>query len=103
MATPRSLSLQRDKSQNGIPLLPAQQAPATPSPWVTTVTDTEKWQAPRNTPSLWSRLAVDWWTWELVAASLSLATVAAICDVLIAYDQKPVPRLPHDITVCFYK
>ena len=57
-------------------------------------------QGPRSLrkPPLVSRLN-DWWLWEIASAALSLAAVASICGVLIAYDQKPAPKLPHGITV----
>ena len=48
---------------------------------------------------LWSRLVADWWVLEIAAAVVSLAAIASIFGVLMAYDDKPVPPLAHGITV----
>lgn len=48
---------------------------------------------------LWSRLIADWWILELAAALVSLAALASVFGVLMAYDQKPVPSLDKGITV----
>lgn len=50
-------------------------------------------------PRWWSRLAADFWILELIAGFVSLATIASIIGVLLAYDQKPVPPLMKGITV----
>ena len=50
--------------------------------------------------SFWSCLISDWWIFELAARFLSLAAMASIFGVLMAYDRKPVPPLASGITVC---
>jgi|SRR5947209_7469470 len=52
-------------------------------------------------PSFWLRLVLDTWTWEIGSAFLSLASLASIVGVLVAYDQKAAPTLPKGITVGF--
>lgn len=48
---------------------------------------------------LWSRLASDTWTIELLAAFVSCASIVSIVGILGTYDQKPLPELTTGITV----
>jgi hypothetical protein len=49
--------------------------------------------------SRWTQLSTETWFWELCGTLVSLIGVASICGVLLAYDDKAAPRLPHHITV----
>lgn len=65
-----------------------------PAKFLTVTKDkASKTQEDLNTRSL------DTWTVEINAASFSLACFAAICGVLIAYDQIPSPDLRYGLTL----
>lgn len=50
-------------------------------------------------PSTWSSLTTDRWLWEAGGIFVSLAGIASIRGLLIAYDNEPAPELPYGITV----
>lgn len=47
----------------------------------------------------WSRLATDWWIWELFAMISSLISFVAIVLVLRLHEGRPVPDWPFSITI----
>jgi hypothetical protein len=47
----------------------------------------------------WTRISLDNWTWEMLAACLCVCLVGAIVGLLSGYDEKSVPELPEGITV----
>lgn len=47
----------------------------------------------------WSRLATDWWIWELSAMLSSLISLVAIVLVLRLHEGRPVPDWPFSITI----
>lgn len=49
--------------------------------------------------SRWTRISTEPWFWELHGILVSLVGVSSICGVLLAYGDKPAPRLPHHIAV----
>ena len=52
-----------------------------------------------SAPSRFTRLMLDGWFWESLAALLSLATTFAIVIVLSQYQGKPVPHFSYGVTV----
>jgi hypothetical protein len=47
----------------------------------------------------YAHIVLDWWLWELAGAIVSILALASIVIVLLVYDGKSMPALPHDITV----
>jgi hypothetical protein len=46
-----------------------------------------------------STLSTDQWFWEVLGIAFSVADLVAICAILVFFDGKAAPRLPHGITV----
>jgi hypothetical protein len=51
--------------------------------------------------SRFSRLSTDQWCWEVLGITVSVADLIAICAILVFFDGKAAPKLPHGITVGF--
>ena len=43
----------------------------------------------------------DYWAWELIAATISLAAFAALVVTLLVYDRREAPELPGGLTVLY--
>lgn len=53
----------------------------------------------KKVPSRWETLSLDTWFWEIFAVSFSLLCVIAILCILLVYDGKASPSLPHELTL----
>jgi hypothetical protein len=49
--------------------------------------------------SQWDSLSLDTWMWEIASLAFSTLCFAAILALLLAYNDKPWPELPHGLTL----
>ncbi|KAJ0423352.1 hypothetical protein BJY00DRAFT_310477 [Aspergillus carlsbadensis] len=50
-------------------------------------------------PSQWDTLSLDTWMWEIASLAFGLFCSIAVLAVLLAYNDKPWPDLPHGLTL----
>ena len=60
---------------------------------------TEKGSRHTRVANRWSRLAADWWIWELCAVLSSLISLVAIVLILRLHEGRPLPDWPFSISI----